>query len=114
MIRVSAFGVCVTALVLAFGVGPVLAQEGVSGSNDVVPVPATVSGSEVTPGSGDTVDVSTEQADASDPDGSLPFTGGDAITLVVIAMAALGIGGLLLLGSRRRADQQLTAGHLGD
>ena len=114
MIRVSAFSVCMAAIVLAAGVGPAVAQEGVSGSNDVVTVPSAVAGSEVQPGSGDPVDVSTAQADPSDPDGSLPFTGGDAVTLVVVAMMAIGIGALLLLGSRRRAHRQLSAGHLGE
>jgi hypothetical protein len=92
--------------VIAAGIGPAFAQEGVSGSNDVVPIPPTVAESEVTPADpGSTVDVS--QA-SDDPDGTLPFTGSDALTLVGIALGVLGLGVVLMVAARRRAAHALT------
>lgn len=107
MIRAWLLALSGAALVFALGIAPAVAQEGVSGSNDPIPVPPTVSGGEVTPdpGGGGAVDVSGE---STDPSGTLPFTGTDAVTLVGIALAALASGGLLLVAARRRAERHTT------
>ena len=104
--RLAALAIVVC--VVAGGIGPAFAQEGVSGSNDVVPVPPSVAPDvEVTPaGPGGAVDLSET---TNDPGGALPFTGTDVLTLVGLALGALGLGVFLVVAARRRAARPLTA-----